>query len=431
MTLVLSILAETWRLVLASAAWLVAGFLLAGLIHVFLPVDRLKKWLGRRDWRSVFNAAAIGVPLPLCSCSVVPVASELRKAGASKGATTAFLISTPESGVDSISVTWALLDPLMTIARPLAAFLTAFAGGITQNVLDNRAERDAPHSATKSPSSCCAGRNAAPVALPVSPARPEPVGRCCSSRAVVPHAARDVSPETTGGSCCAPREPVARRSLPARLLAGLRYGAFDMFDDLAGFLAVGFLLAGALSVLLAAFEPLRAALHSPWAMLLMLAAGVPMYVCASASTPLVAVLIRDGLSPGAGLVFLLAGPATNAATLVVLQKVLGRRGLLVYLLSIGLCALLAGLLLNALYAWLALAPRALTHVHEHQHGDGVGRIVSLVAALALVALIARGLWTRFARRLATPNGGQPASATAHATSAPATMNPVSEARLGS
>ncbi|TWT45309.1 putative permease [Phycisphaerae bacterium RAS1] len=406
MTVILSILSETWNLVLASAAYLVAGFLLAGLIHVFLPADRLKKWLGGRNWKSVFNAAAIGVPLPLCSCSVVPVASELRKAGASKGATTAFLISTPESGIDSISVTWALLDPIMTIARPVAAFFTAFVGGIVQNFLDARDEPATAASRTEertAGASCCSAKPAAATpTLAVAPA-----ASCCSTR---PSTVTAPPANEPARSCCssesAERHP---RSLPARVLEGLRYGAFDMFDDLAGFLAVGFLLAGALSVMLAAYEPMRDVVHSPWAPLIMLAAGVPMYVCASASTPMVAVLIREGLSPGAGLVFLLAGPATNAATIVVLQKVIGRRGVVVYVAAIAGCALLAGFAVNAIYASLNIAPKALTHVHEHQQGGGATAAASLVGAVILLTLITRGLWNRHFRKLLAPRPAVAAS----------------------
>ena len=171
MLVLLEIARATWLLVLQSAAYLLGGFILAGLMHAFVPADRLVRWVGRPDWRSVLKAAAIGTPLPLCSCAVVPVAAELRKAGASRGATTAFLISTPESGVDSIAISYGLLDPMMTVARPVAAMLTAVVAGLAENLLirEEPSEQGGEQTAVEpscGAATCDCETRAAPVAPP-------------------------------------------------------------------------------------------------------------------------------------------------------------------------------------------------------------------------------------------------------------------------
>jgi uncharacterized membrane protein YraQ (UPF0718 family) len=377
----LEILNQSWLLVLQASPYLLFGFVLAGLLHALLPTDKLVRWLGKPDWRSVFNAAAIGTPLPLCSCSVVPVADTLRKGGASKGATTAFLISTPESGVDSISVTYGLLDPIMTIARPIAAMLTAFAAGIAQNLWGGKDSPETDHCRAPVPAatSCC------------SEATPEPAPSCCCSSEA----------STSRGD--AENSGAQREALLPRLAGGLRYGLVSMFEDLAKYFVVGFLIAGVLAVVLNEYDPARRALHSGWAPLVMLIAGIPMYVCASAATPMVAVLIAQGLSPGAALVFLLAGPATNAASLVVLRRILGQRALVIYVAAIVICALALGYAVDGVYALSGVVPRALEKMHDDHAGFDW---LHWVAAVVLTALILNGLWRHYRGRWAPGPGGR-------------------------
>lgn len=376
MAFAIEALRQTWLLLLQSGAFLLLGFMLAGLIHALLPTALLSRWLGRPGLGSVLRAALIGTPLPLCSCSVVPVAATLRKAGASRGATSAFLISTPESGVDSIAATWALMDPLMTVARPISAFFTAFVTGVATDRL-----LSAP--------------KPAPTALPVS-------GGCCCSKPAAP----------TAASCCESAPPARPPGLAQRLLGGIRYGLVDLFEYLARFLVIGFLIAGVVAALLAQFDVLRGALGSPYAPFLMLLAGIPMYVCASAATPLVAVLISEGLSPGAGLVFLLAGPATNAASIVLVREMLGSRGLMLYLAGIAGCALLAGFAVDALYPALSLTPAALTHAEACHTAPTAWQWVGAVGLLLLMAngLVRRGLRLPAARPAAAPLQTSQASA---------------------
>ena len=391
MDLLADIWQQTWALVLQSAAYLLVGFVIAGLIHAFLPLDRVMRWLGSRRFGAVLRAAAIGAPLPLCSCSVVPVAAALRKRGAGKGATTAFLISTPETGVDSIAVTYALMDPVMTVARPLAAVSTALAAGVAQNLWgDSKGELAAESSSEHSPHD------------DGSPAAPS----CCGGTVVEIKNSCGCASEAGGnGGTGAAEPPVgSQRTFVGRLRDALRFGMIEMFEDLGIYMLAGFLAAGVIAVALANFE-LRVALGSAWAPLIMLVAGIPMYVCASAATPMIAVLISEGLSPGAGLVFLLAGPATNAASVVLLHRILGRRGVLVYLVSIAACSLLAGYATNGVYALGAFVPRALTRADICCTAPSW---VDLVSAIGLTALIALGLWRKYGAKLFA-NGAQRAA----------------------
>jgi len=187
-----------------------------------------------------------------------------------------------------------------------------------------------------------------------------------------------------------------RESLVSRLVGGLRYGLVDMFEDLAKYFVVGFVLAGVLAVVLSRYEPVQRALASEWAPFVMLLAGIPMYVCASAATPMVAVLIAKGLSPGAALVFLLAGPATNAASLVVLRRILGRRAVVIYLVAIMVCALALGYALEGVYALIGVVPRALEGMgHEH---EAFGWL-HWAAGLVFAALVLNGLWRHYSVRV--------------------------------
>ncbi len=376
MDIVLSVLSETWRLVAESAPYLLVGFLLAGLLHTLLPADRVSRWLGRQHWSSVVKAAAIGAPLPLCSCAVVPVAAELRNRGASKAATTSFLISTPESGVDSISLTYALMGAPMAIARLFAAMLTALVAGLTQLVADagNRRVAAVPLAAGQT---CCHGSDAAASA---------PEHACGGGHAT--------SAPAVSTCCGGAAKPSPVRTWLGRLGAGVRYGFVDMFVTLGGYLAIGFLLAGALSVVLDRFDVLHRALDSPFAMPMMLIAGIPLYVCAVSATPMVAVLMGAGLSPGAGLVFLLTGPATNAATFVLLRKLLGTRGVVIYFVSIAGCALAAGWLLDAVWG------RSITATVETLtcNDCAPASASAIIAGTALLLLIGNGIVRQFLSR---------------------------------
>jgi uncharacterized membrane protein YraQ (UPF0718 family) len=316
MTTLGQILQASWDLFLEAAPYLFFGILVAGLMYLFLDPRTIAKHLHRGRISSVFKAALLGIPLPLCSCGVLPAAASLRKQGANKGATAAFLISTPESGVDSIALTYALLDPLMTLIRPLAAFITAFAAGIMENLLGwgDRA-KDLPPAVDLS----CR------------------VDGCCD------------------GQECPPEEHKRHHTLAEKLREGVKYGFFDLYRELCGWIFAGFLVAGVITLWLPQDLATKYLGGGFVTMLFMLAAGIPTYICATASTPVAAALILKGVSPGAALVFLLAGPATNIASLTVLTRVLGRRGVVIYLASIAIFAVLFGLATDWLYSFLGIS----------------------------------------------------------------------------
>ena len=293
-----------------SAPFLLAGFVLAGLIKEFIPVGAVEKSLGGNGAGSVAKAALFGVPLTLCSCSVLPTAIALRKMGASKGATSAFLISTPESGVDSISISFALLDPVMTLFRPFAAFVTAFVAGILENLFGITEDK---------------------------PKEPADNGHCGKD------------------NCCSSFTPAPKgKPFAEKAKDGLRYAFVEMMDDVAIWMVIGFVAAGAIGALIpsGAFTSIP---HSDYlAMPLMLLLGVPMYICATASTPLAAAMIMKGLSPGAALVFLLSGPATNIGSMLIIRRFMGGRSLFIYVAAIAFCSIALGVVLNLLYGLLGI-----------------------------------------------------------------------------
>lgn len=299
------ILHESWNILLESAPYVLFGFFAAGVLKAFTAEKAIARHLGGKNISSVLKASLLGIPLPLCSCGVIPAAVGLRKQGASKGASAAFLVSVPETGVDSVAVTWALLDPIMTVLRPISAFITATVTGL----LINRVPDDEPRVSAADQSGCGCTSSCAP------PPQPSP-----------PHLLR-------------------------RVRDGLRYAFGDLLKDIGKWLFLGIVVAGIISYVLPPDFLTRFAENELLSLLIMLAVGIPLYICASASTPVAAALVLKGLSPGAALVFLLAGPATNAATLTVLGSLWGRRVTAVYLASIATCSLVLGWLTNRLYSW--------------------------------------------------------------------------------
>jgi len=335
------ILSETIALLLDASPYILFGIAVAGLLRMFLSTDYVARNLGKGRFKPVLKAALLGIPIPLCSCGVLPAAASLRKQGASKGATTAFLISTPESGIDSIAVSWALLDPIMTIARPLVAFVTAFAAGISQAIfggVEELEERDIDNG--------CA------------------VDGCCD------------------GKDCDPVEHNNHHSFLEKVVGGMKYAFGELWGDLAGWFAVGLLFAGVITALVPE-ELVTSYLGGGLsAMLLMLLVGVPLYICATASTPIAAALILKGVSPGAALVFLLVGPATNVASLSVLVGMLGKRAVGIYLGAIAVVSVLAGLTVDWIYSLSGITAKAAVG----QAAELIPVPVQFLSALLLVAI---------------------------------------------
>jgi len=292
---------------LDAAPWLLLGFVAAGLIKVWLPDDLLSRWLGGEGLWPVTKAAVIGAPLPLCSCGVLPAAMSLRRSGASRSSTVSFLIATPETGVDSIALSYALLGPVMAVIRPIAAILSAIFTGLLTSFI---APTEIMNHHNDSPT-CCGGHT---------------------------------EPETD--SCCDGPEQLKTGFL-SRSKRALRFGLVDMVDDLVLWLIIGLLLAAAMQT----WAPPM--ILADWgsglsAMLIMLLVGIPTYICATASTPIAAALLLAGISPGTVLVFLLAGPATNIATMGVIHQEMGKSVLIIYLLGICVSSITIGLATDSL-----------------------------------------------------------------------------------
>jgi uncharacterized protein len=341
--MIIGILLASWQLLVEAAPFVLFGFLAAGLLKAFVPEDFVARHLGQSSFGSVIKASLFGIPLPLCSCGVIPAAIGLRKHGASNGASAAFLISTPETGVDSIAITYALLDPIMTVMRPLAAFFTATVTGLCINLLPT--DQSPPTEVAEHHSDSCS-------------------------------------------STCCDEHPSLPQNLRQRLGAGLKFAFGDLLGDIGKWLLIGILVSGIISFFVpeSFFTNYLSGEYS--SLLVMLLIGIPIYICASASTPIAAALVLKGLSPGAALVFLLAGPATNAATLTVIGRFLGKKVTAIYLASIACCSLLAGWLVNRIYFWTGASI-------SDWVSKGAGHEVSPLGtfwALLLLALIVRSLW---------------------------------------
>lgn len=373
-----NVLMEAWHLLLESSVYIIFGLVVSGLFRVFLSPASVARHLGQGRFSSVFKAAFLGIPVPLCSCGVLPAAVSLKKQGANNGATTAFLISTPESGVDSIAITYALLDPIMTVARPVAAFLSAITAGIFENLFHFRQDKPV----TKPDLSC-------------------PVDACCD------------------GQQCPPDEHREHHTFAEKITGGFKYAFGDVWGDLAGWFAIGLLVAGLITTLIPGDtigRYLGGGLHS---MLIMLGLGIPLYICATASTPIAAALILKGISPGAALVFLLAGPATNVTSLTVLLGILGKRATAIYLTTIACTAVLFGIAVDQVYLWLGISVQAVVGQASEIVPSWARYAGALILLLLSVKPISKLVMVRFRSRVrgyAAPTGGCEVTTDSHAPS---------------
>ncbi len=324
-----------------SAFLLLIGLLLAGVIHLFLNEKLLQKLLVGSKNMVVLKAAILGIPLPLCSCSVLPMALQLRKNGLNKGATASFLISTPETGVDSILLTYSLTDPILTVARPMAAFLTAMTAGVIINKFDIQ-ETPIELSDDKGCSSCGTSSD------------------CTSSE-------------------------IENLTFVEKLLEVGKYSIQTVLKDLAPYLLIGYLLAGLITVLLGdTFTNIPEFLTSGWGGYVgAVIVGLPLYICATSSTPLAAALLVVGFSPGAILVFLLVGPATNIASLTVILKLIQKKALAIYLGSLVVVSIGSGLLVDFIYRYFSVE----TNYLPGKHNELYSLVLHLSAIFILIMIL--------------------------------------------
>lgn len=336
-----NILTEIWTLLCEMSPYLLLGFLLAGMMHEFIPGKVYTKYLGERSLKSVVLAALFGVPLPLCSCGVIPTAMGIRREGASKGATISFLIATPQTGVDSIIATYSLMGLPFAIIRPIVALVTAVFGGVLCNSLDS------------------------PLPQPLSQGGRE---------------------KDKAKTCCKEQDlSIVNCQLSTRLGRALSYAFGEMMEDIGKWLAIGLIVAGIIT----------AAVPNTWftifqgntlySILFVLVFSIPMYLCATGSIPIALALMLKGLTPGAALVLLMAGPASNAASILVVGKVLGKRTMLIYLTAIITGAVLFGFGIDYLLPreWFT-APLA---QYAACHDESISIFSYLCTALLLVLMV--------------------------------------------
>ncbi len=304
----MKILVAFWNVLLMMAPWLIVGFLLAGMVGVLMPREWAEKAMGKaKGWKGVLNAVLIGVPLPICSCGVLPLTQALRKSGASKGAAAGFLISTPQTGIDSILATYSLLGPFFAIMRPVAAFLTGIVGGGIVNLMTKNDVEVLTQSngGTEKKSGCC----------------------CC---------------------CCHGKEEHKEERKPNFIVASLKK-SWELFREVVKPLFVGLIIAAVVTAFVPEnFFATTFGGNDLLAMPAMILIGFPMYVCSTASIPIAASMIAKGLTPGAAFVFLMVGPAINAASLTTVAQLIGKKAAVAYALVISLGAILMGCVVNLL-----------------------------------------------------------------------------------
>ncbi len=349
MDLSVKFILEVWATLCQMAPYLLFGFLCAGLLSVLISEEKVEQHLGGKGFKPVLKATLFGIPLPLCSCGVIPVFASLRKKGAGKGAATSFLISTPQTGVDSILVTYSLLGPVFAVFRPLAAFVSGIVGGMLVDGFDSETKKSntgiSPVSADKDES---------------------PKGSTCCCHEKVE-------------KCCAKEE--GKAGILKRILA---YGFVTLMDDVAKSLLAGILIAAAISLMVPGNWFASMAIGTGFiGMLVMMLFGIPLYVCATASVPIAAVLIEKGVSPGAAFVFLMTGPATNAAAIAIVWSIIGKRSALIYLGTLMVSALAFGLVLDNINV---LTSGALSEACHHEQGITLFEHISAMILLALIVV---------------------------------------------
>lgn len=413
----MDLLNNFWHLFLLSAPWLMLGLFIAGLLNVYLPANFLNRHLGKEGLWTTVKAAFIGAPMPLCSCGVIPAAIGLRRAGASKSATTAFLVSTPETGVDSVSVSYVLLGPFMAVIRPIAAVCSAIVAGVLvgkDSELHQHQNTASDEKGSES-TSCCSSKQPEPVTTASccsKEASTKPAQSCCSkqspqelepakttscsSKESQPtqepqHSCATEKAAPSQKSCCSTEQSTkAVESRFSKLKRAMSFSCNKLLEDTMIWLMIGLFFAA----LVQTYVP--ESYLSQWgngilAMLVVILISIPMYICATASTPIAAGLLLSGVSPGAVLVFMLAGPATNIATLGVVGKELGKRAVFAYLIGVIGTALAFGFLTDYLVAQygFVVAPM-MGEEHEvlpHWLSLGAGIVLAILMLRLLLKMV--------------------------------------------
>ena len=339
MNLILNILKEIARVAVEMAPYLLFGFLMAGILSVLISKEYVRRHLGKRGLFGSLKAALIGVPMPICSCGVIPLAASLRKHGASRGATASFLASTPQTGVDSLLITYALLGWVFALFRAVVAFLSGIICGVAVELVSSADESE--------------------------------------------------NIEPCEEACCTPANQ------DSKLIRMLKYGFISLPRSISKAVVLGIIISGLISGLVPENFFADYLGDSPWSMVIMLIIGIPLYVCSSASVPIALAFIKAGISPGAALVFLIRGPATNAATLTTLWQIIGKKQLALFLITLAVCALLAGVAMN----WIS--PQIGMMQQVHHHADAQFQPLELFWAALLALVLGKGMFPNLGKNRAS------------------------------
>jgi uncharacterized membrane protein YraQ (UPF0718 family)/copper chaperone CopZ len=333
-------LMELYSVFMSMAPYFFLGLTVAGILHVFMKKEFIARHLKKDNFISVVKGALFGVPMPLCSCGVVPATLSLRKSGASEGASVAFLISTPQTGLDSIVATYGLLGMVFAAYTPFATFFTGIAGGALTLLWRGKQRQEGVASG-------------------------DPACNICFA---------------TG---------THRHTLAEKMLVMAKYAYRDFLDDISVQLVIGIALSAVIAFVVPDNFFSRYISNDFLSMLLMALVGIPLYVCATASLPIALALIDKGISPGAALVFLTVGPATNAASIMLIASAMGKRVVTIYVSSVAVMAIINGCILNLIFKATGAPLPVISHAHEgHVHGSAPALVPELFAVLFALILAA-------------------------------------------
>jgi uncharacterized membrane protein YraQ (UPF0718 family) len=341
------------------APYILFGLAFAGVLHELVPESIVTKHLGKEDIFSVIKSTIFGIPLPVCSCGVIPLATSIKKSGASKGATLSFLISTPITGVDSILATFGMFGWVFTLYRAITSMFIAMIAGILTNIFDKEVQK--PTFSTKNNIGVVNNFGVMPVNFSLNASEEKEESSCCS----------------TAKTCCSSTQEKQKFSF----FKAMKYAFGTLLSDIAKPLIWGLLLGALITTFLPQNLSDILKEYSWLSYIISIAIAVPMYVCATASLPIAAGLMLSGVSAGAAFVFLSAGPATNTVTIGVVKKMLGTKSLYIYLGSIIFGSVIFGLGLDYIFSINDIDPASLIHIHEE------AGLISIVSSVVLWTLI--------------------------------------------
>lgn len=365
-------LKDIYVLFVDMSFYLVIGLFFAGILHVCFSREWVTKHVGQNNTASVVKASLLGVPLPLCSCGVIPTAVFLRRNGASTGAVASFLISTPQTGIDSIIATYGMMGLPLAVYRPIAAFLSGIIGGLFINkaAKNNPNEFNADFSIAES---CCSAEKDSSCSA---------AGHSeCSCSCGHDHGPSSETPKTFAD----------------KIKRIFSYAFVDMLDDISLHLTMGIVIAALINQLVPDDFFIRYGLTGGLkAMVLMVIIGLPMYICSTSSIPIAISLMMKGFTPGAAFVFLFAGPVTNAASVAVLTKTLGKKVTALYMTAVTVMAIAFGYLFDLISGGEYYLYNTAGHI---SHGTS-SEILKLVVASFFLILLVRSFIARFYKKYA-------------------------------